>query len=212
MGKTVELRGVRKNGDEFPLELSLNAVELAGELQFIGSIRDQTERQRMRAMLAQSEKLASIGLLSAGVAHEINNPLAYVANNLAVLERDMKGVLEIMALYEAAHEPLRAAAPGMLREVEEKIEDLDWDYVRDNLQRMLCADPRGGAAGRQHRPEPARAGADLAAEDGVGVGPRPARGGAGDDPRPAPAARHRGRRPARRRCPASSASRRRSAR
>jgi PAS domain S-box-containing protein len=143
VGKTVELRGVRKNGDEFPLELSLNAVELAGELQFIGSIRDQTERQRMRAMLAQSEKLASIGLLSAGVAHEINNPLAYVANNLAVLERDMKGVLELMALYQSAHEPLRAAAPALLQSVEEKAEDLDWDYVRDNLQRMLARTREG---------------------------------------------------------------------
>src|SRR5581483_10294144 len=104
VGKTVELRGRRQSGEEFPLELSLSAVNLAGALQYIGSVRDHTERHRMRAMLTQSEKLASIGLLSAGVAHEINNPLAYVGNNLAVLERDMKGVLEMMALYEQAHE------------------------------------------------------------------------------------------------------------
>ena len=47
----------------------------------------------MQAMIVQAEKLASLGLLGAGVAHEINNPLAYVANNLAVLERDLARAL-----------------------------------------------------------------------------------------------------------------------
>jgi two-component system, NtrC family, sensor kinase len=137
VGRTVELRGRRKNLEEFPLELSLSAIELAGELQYIGSIRDQTERQRMRAMLAQSEKLASIGLLSAGVAHEINNPLAYVANNLAVLERDLKSVLEMVAAYEEGRERLSAAAPDVLERVDSLAEELDWEYVRENLGRML---------------------------------------------------------------------------
>ncbi|WP_406700019.1 PAS domain S-box protein [Singulisphaera sp. Ch08] len=137
VGRTVELKGRRKNQEDFPLELSLNAIELAGELQFIGSIRDQTERQRMRAMLAQSEKLASIGLLSAGVAHEINNPLAYVANNLAVLERDMKSVLEMIAIYERALDPMTLTSPEVVQEVKEVADELDWPYVRENLGRML---------------------------------------------------------------------------
>ena len=47
-------------------------------------------------MLAHTDKLASIGLLSAGVAHEINNPLAYVQNNLAVLQRETKGLLDLV--------------------------------------------------------------------------------------------------------------------
>jgi two-component system NtrC family sensor kinase len=138
VGKTVEVRGRRKNGEEFPLELSLSAVHLAGELQYIGSIRDQTERHRMRAMLAQSEKLASIGLLSAGVAHEINNPLAYVGNNLAVLERDIKGVCEMIALYESAHAALEKAAPDLKAKIDELRDEIDWDYIRDNLDRMLA--------------------------------------------------------------------------
>jgi signal transduction histidine kinase len=88
-------------------------------------------------MLAQSEKLASIGLLSAGVAHEINNPLAYVANNLAVLERDMKSVLEMIEIYERARDSMVVAAPQVVAEVEALAEELDWDYVRENLGRML---------------------------------------------------------------------------
>ena len=143
VGTTVELSGRRASGEEFPLELSLSAVDLAGELQYIGSIRDQTERQRMRAMLAQTDKLASIGLLSAGVAHEINNPLAYVGNNLAVLERDLKGVLELIALYEGTHETLKSVAPAALEAIDEQREEIDWDYIRDNVNRMLARTREG---------------------------------------------------------------------
>lgn len=137
VGRTVEQLGRRKDGEEFPLELSLGALEEEGQIRYIGSIRDQAERQRLRAMLVQSDKLASIGLLSAGVAHEINNPLAYVGNNLAVLERDFKGVLAMMECYEAAHPALERADPEALRRALELSDDLDWPYVRANLQRML---------------------------------------------------------------------------
>lgn len=94
-------------------------------------------------MLAQSEKLASIGLLSAGVAHEINNPLAYVANNLAVLERDIKGLLEMMAAYEAADEALSQAAPNVLERLRAMSDDFDWPYVKENLGRMITRTREG---------------------------------------------------------------------
>ena len=186
VGRTVELIGRRKNGETFPLELSLSAVESGGEVQFIGSIRDQTERQRMRAMLVQSEKLASIGLLSAGVAHEINNPLAYVANNLAVLERDLGGVMALIASYEAIEPKLREVDPGGLHHVDEVSEDLDWPYVRSNLPRMIAPDPRGGPARGQHRPEPPRLGPDLPPQDGTCARGRPDLARPGDDPGPNP--------------------------
>ncbi|WP_169977249.1 PAS domain-containing sensor histidine kinase [Tautonia rosea] len=140
VGRTVELQGRRKGGQLFPLELSLNAFGQGKELQYIGSIRDLTERQRMRDMLIQSEKLASIGLLSAGVAHEINNPLAYVANNLAVLERDLRGVFSLIETYEEARPKM---ADEAVRQIEEVEAELDWDYVRANTDRLITRTREG---------------------------------------------------------------------
>jgi PAS domain S-box-containing protein len=55
----------------------------------IAVIRDVTERLLMQARLAQSDRLASVGMLAAGVAHEVNNPLTYVLYNLESLVADL---------------------------------------------------------------------------------------------------------------------------
>ena len=129
VGRTVELRGRRKDGEVFPLELSLSAVELPEGIYFLGAIRDLTERQRLQARIVQAEKLASLGLISAGVAHEINNPLAYVANNLAVLERDIRGLTALVEAYEAAQAILESARPDLAAQVAQLAEEIDLPYV-----------------------------------------------------------------------------------
>ncbi|HEV3236597.1 MAG TPA: PAS domain S-box protein [Gemmataceae bacterium] len=137
IGRPTEMSARRRDGTEFTLELSLSAIDLGGELQFLGSIRDTTERTRMRSALVQSEKLASIGLLSAGVAHEINNPLAYVANNLVVLDRDVKGLMSLLDLYEKAKERVAEIDPTIGRDVQALADEIDLPYVRENFSRVL---------------------------------------------------------------------------
>ncbi|SEK45346.1 PAS domain S-box-containing protein [Stigmatella aurantiaca] len=61
-----------------------------GEPFLIGVIRDITEARRMETQLRLSERMASVGTLAAGVAHEINNPLAYISSNLAFLAEQLE--------------------------------------------------------------------------------------------------------------------------
>ncbi|WP_165064756.1 PAS domain-containing sensor histidine kinase [Paludisphaera rhizosphaerae] len=136
LNKTVELTGRRHDGTEFPIEISFSQVSSGGRLEYVASIRDQTERQRMRAMLAHTDKLASIGLLSAGVAHEINNPLSYVANNLAVLRRDVKGLMEMLILAETTATSAERS-PEAVEQLAAMSEEIDWPYIRQNLEPML---------------------------------------------------------------------------
>jgi two-component system, cell cycle sensor histidine kinase and response regulator CckA len=76
-----------------PLELELKgtAVEDADLCRVVAM--DITERKQLQASLAQADRLASIGMLAAGVAHEINNPLTYVLYNLSSLSDDVPEVL-----------------------------------------------------------------------------------------------------------------------
>ena len=143
IGRTTERQGRRKGGEVFPLELLLSAIELPEGIVFLGAIHDLTERRRMQAMIVQAEKLASLGLLSAGVAHEINNPLAYVANNLAVLERDCRGLSEVLDAYEQAHPALAAARPELAGRIDQIGEAVDLPYIRANLGQLLSSTRQG---------------------------------------------------------------------
>jgi PAS domain S-box-containing protein len=135
----------RKDGTSFPVDYASYPIRVEGKgiRGAVVTFTDNSEREKMRAMLMQSEKLASIGLLSAGIAHEINNPLAYVANNLAVLHRDFKGLVGIVDAYEASRGALARVAPEAAARIAQLAEELDLTYVRENLERVLTRTREG---------------------------------------------------------------------
>ena len=90
-----------------------------------------------QSRLVQSEKLAGLGQMVAGVAHEINNPLAFVSNNVAVLQRDLRELLEILSLYKSGEEALEASHPDLLADIRDRRERVDMDYTLSNLPRLI---------------------------------------------------------------------------
>ncbi|MDB4996678.1 MAG: fixL4 [Myxococcaceae bacterium] len=87
------------------VEIATHPIDLDGEQSTLLIARDISERKHVQAQLIQSSRLASLGTLAAGIAHEINNPLAYVISNLELLsealgERDASKVLNVRDLAE----------------------------------------------------------------------------------------------------------------
>jgi PAS domain S-box-containing protein len=75
-----------------------------------GAVTDVTEAHRLQDRLAQAERLASLGKLASGMAHEINNPLASVSANLSFAAGEVKGRPELADTAEALEEARVAAA------------------------------------------------------------------------------------------------------
>ncbi|WP_435016474.1 ATP-binding protein [Tundrisphaera sp. TA3] len=96
------------------------------------------ELKLAQSRLVQSEKLAGLGQMVAGVAHEINNPLAFVINNVAVLDRDIADLNALVALHEEATPLLAREAPDLLARIREFRDRVDIDYTLENLPGLLA--------------------------------------------------------------------------
>ncbi len=80
IGRVRKVTAQHRSGREFPCELSVSFAMVDGEHRFYGIVRDMTEREEMVARLSQVERLAAMGELAAGVAHEVNNPVNTIIN------------------------------------------------------------------------------------------------------------------------------------
>jgi PAS domain S-box-containing protein len=126
----------RRDGAYVALEGEATVLDFDGQASHVVIGRDVTERRELFARMALADRLLSVGTLAAGVAHEINNPLAYVSSNLELLFRELP-----LLLAGAPSQIDRAEVEQLLADAREGAERVG-AIVRD-----LRALSRGGEGG-----------------------------------------------------------------
>ena len=91
----------------------------------------------MQLQLLQSEKMASIGQLASGVAHEINNPIGFVKSNLGSLAAYVEALLEIVRAYEQVEHLHGEAVEPALQAIEQRKKDIDYAYVVEDVRKLI---------------------------------------------------------------------------
>lgn len=100
---TIESLHQRRNGEIFPIQVIQNLMRFKDQELHVAFVQDITERKRLEELMIQSEKMLSVGGLAAGMAHEINNPLAGMMQTAGVMAGRL-GTMDIPANRKAAGE------------------------------------------------------------------------------------------------------------
>ncbi|MFW9078279.1 ATP-binding protein [Pseudomonas sp. P2757] len=102
--------------------------------------REIDERKQLESQLVQSEKLASLGQLAAGVAHEINNPIGFISSNLGSLDGYFQQLLSMLDAYQTAGQTLAAEPAAQLQQLREQ---LDLRFLLEDIPVLIRESKEG---------------------------------------------------------------------
>ena len=98
------------------------------------------ELQGAQDQLIQTEKLASLGQMTAGIAHELNNPINYVQSNAASLRRDLEELIEVVEAYADASAAASEGAQGaeqLAQAARDKARKFDLDFLKEESRQLI---------------------------------------------------------------------------
>ena len=146
--RTLERALVKRDGTRFAAETVAMPIVFDRAPAVMVIVEDLAERRSLRTQLAQAERLATVGALAAGVAHEINNPLAYVMLNLDALAREAGASGPAALRLQEARDGARRIRDivrdlrTFARDEEEKAEAVDVPRVLDKVLAMAAQEMR----------------------------------------------------------------------
>jgi PAS domain S-box-containing protein len=112
----IEFKRKNRDGKKLPTELKINLIAFRGRPALIGIFRDISKRKEMERKVMDSQRLASIGQLSASIAHEIRNPLSAIKTNIQVLSKTLN--------LEGFDKRRLEIASGEIRRLDRILEDI----------------------------------------------------------------------------------------
>lgn len=136
-----EVSGLRKDGTVFPLYLAVSEVPVDGRRFFAGIVRDLTEERALHHQIRQQEKLAVVGQLASGLAHEIGNPLSSIS----------------------------AVVQNLRRKIEDEAIDGKLALIETHIERLVSITRRVSQLGRPISPDRITCSINDAIENGVGI-------------------------------------------
>ena len=93
--------------------------------------------QDAQIQLVEAEKMASLGQLTAGIAHEINNPINFVKSNIRPLSLDIQDLFDIITDYNQLHDQQNGGLHEKLNEVYEKQESMDLNFIKTEIGQLI---------------------------------------------------------------------------